>query len=246
MPMLLGVRFDAISRAKAGAKVGEWLETAGQRMIFTPNPEMLVKAQRDPYFKTVLNAGDLNVCDGRGTEFFLRLKGVERIPGTDFMLDVCAVAEREGESVYLLGSGRDEVVQKAAEELQRKFPKLKIAGFAKGPDIKEIPPDHFLFSASYSPQIVADILFVAFGMGKQEKWIYENLKNLPSVKVAMGVGGAFDYLSGAVPRAPRLMRAVGLEWLYRLFREPRRLGRIWNATVRFMCLVIEEKLYGRK
>ena len=85
-----------------------------------------------------------------------------------------------------------------------------------------------------------DILFVAFGMGKQEKWIYENLAKMPSVRIAMGVGGAFDYISGNVSRAPRLLRKFGLEWVYRLFKEPRRIGRIFNATIKFISYVFRK------
>ena len=79
-----------------------------------------------------------------------------------------------------------------------------------------------------------DILFVAFGMGKQEKWLYENIAQLPSVKIGMGVGGAFDFISGKVKRAPLLMRKIGLEWVYRLWQEPSRIFRIINATATFL------------
>ena len=88
---------------------------------------------------------------------------------------------------------------------------------------------------------LAAVLFVAFGMGKQEKWIYENIEKLPSVKIAMGVGGAFDYISGSVPRAPLLLRTLGLEWAYRLWKQPSRIGRIWNATAVFMWLFLTGK-----
>ena len=88
-----------------------------------------------------------------------------------------------------------------------------------------------------------DILFVAFGHGKQEKWIYENLKDLPGVKVAMGVGGAFDFVSGNKKRAPKWMRVIGLEWLYRLIHEPNNLGRIWKATVIFIYYFCCKKVH---
>ena len=86
-----------------------------------------------------------------------------------------------------------------------------------------------------------DIIFVAFGMGKQEKWIVENLPKIPSVKIAMGVGGSFDYLSGVIPRAPLFLRQIGLEWLYRLIRQPQRFWRIFNATFRFIYFFIKYK-----
>jgi N-acetylglucosaminyldiphosphoundecaprenol N-acetyl-beta-D-mannosaminyltransferase len=87
-----------------------------------------------------------------------------------------------------------------------------------------------------------DVLFVAFGMGKQEKWINENLRKLPSVKIVMGVGGAFDYISGVISRAPLFLRRIGLEWLYRLARQPSRIKRIFNATVVFAYFLIKNKI----
>src|SRR3989344_685836 len=276
--VVLGVRIDTFTKAETLKKVSEFLIGNGQHTIFTPNPEMLVKAQKDEYFKEVLNRGDLNLCDGFGLWVAMILEirywklkekkiisnikypiSFDRVPGTDFMLDVCRMAAEQGKSVYLLGSGNERVVQKTAERLRERFPGLKIAGGDKGPNIQEnkktIKQENTeeIFNLQSSifeglsvdkvenKKIVdvvnnskAEILFVAFGMGKQEKWIVENLNKLPSVKIAMGVGGAFDYISGKVKRAPLLMRRLGLEWMYRLFKQPQRAGRIFNATVRFI------------
>ena len=278
----MGVRVDKLPPAEALGKAREFLRTGGQHKIFTPNPEMLVKANKDEYFRQVLNAGDLNLCDGFG----LRLaSGAQRITGVDFMLELCKLAAERGSSVYLLGSGNDAVIRKTAEELNKQFPGLKIAGYNKGPEIREChcEEEHVRFAqcklrddAARPPrkrercgQAISlnqvrlnstgllcrpdqrvgtprndapvnkinaarpDILFVAFGMGKQEKWIHENLAKLPSVKIAMGVGGAFDYISGTVKRAPCWMRQIGLEWMYRLIKQPKRAGRIFNATIIF-------------
>ena len=282
---VLGVKIDTVSHTEALEKVAGFLSSQGQFKIFTPNPEMLVKAQKDEYFKKVLNSGDLNLCDGFGLWLALRLSfrpkrsgveksrldgrdsstrlgmTIERIAGVDFMLDICALAEKENKLVYLLGSRSDEVVKKTAENLQKQFPKLKIVGGDKGPAIKEnvelrMTNDESIDNVTIEQlnnesnlvihqqendriinqikQTEPSIVFVAFGMGKQEKWIYENISKLPSVKIAMGVGGAFDYLSGAVPRAPLLIRKIGLEWVYRLLRQPKRAGRVFNATIKFI------------
>lgn len=241
---ILGVRIDTLKKAEALLKVAEFLHGFEQKMIFTPNPEMLVDAQKDSYFKEILNAGDLNICDGFGIALFAKEK-VTRISGSDFMLDICALAEKENKSVYLLGSGFDSVVKKCREKLLEKFPDLKIVGVHKGPDIvgqdakmnqdqiDEIVHDIILSSP--------DILFVAFGHGKQEKWIYEFLPELPSIKIAMGVGGTFDFISGKIRRAPRILRSLGLEWLYRLVHEPRRIKRIYKAVVVFPFLLLKNK-----
>jgi N-acetylglucosaminyldiphosphoundecaprenol N-acetyl-beta-D-mannosaminyltransferase len=172
------------------------------------------------------------------------------------MLEICKIAEADNKSVYLLGSGSDEVVKRTEENLKQKFPNLKVVGWGSGPGIKEsnvsVQPFNnstgLIMDAGENVKILEDInqakpdiLFVAFGMGKQEKWIVENLKKIPGVKIAMGVGGAFDYISGSVKRAPLLLRKIGLEWLYRLVKQPRRVVRIWNATVKFLII-----FYGRK
>ncbi|MSU75549.1 MAG: glycosyltransferase [Candidatus Magasanikbacteria bacterium] len=307
MPIeVLGVKIDQITHNQALQKVADFLSSSDQHTIFTPNPEILVKAHKDEYFKKVLNSSSLNLCDGfglwlaarfvipseahadevsrsligeslsqptngQGSFAALRMTAkIERITGTDFMLDICRIAAEQNRGVYLLGSGSDEVVKKTADNLQKQFPNLKIVGSDRGPVIVEtemtngecVTPSSVLplngggdcrsVSFPLSPSLGErqregyaslvskinetrpDVLLVAFGMGKQEKWIYENLAKLPSVKIAMGVGGAFDYVSGAVPRAPRLMRKIGLEWVYRLLRQPRRAGRIFNATVKFL------------
>lgn len=257
----LGIKISEVSKEQARQKVAEFL-SGGQHTIFTPNPEMVVQAQKDSYFCEVLNAGDLNLCDGKGLQIFT---GIKRIPGVDFMLEICQLAAERGSSVYLLGSGSDEVVKKTAEELQKQFSGLKIAGYDKGPVISENfnchsrqsgnPADNCLDShldgndsavIEKINQAKPDILFVAFGSPKQEKWIYENLSKMPSVKIAMGVGGSFDFISGKVKRAPLFLRRLGLEWMYRLIQEPRRFGRIFNATVKFCYLVIKNHIYEKK
>ncbi len=273
---ILGVRVSALSKELALKIVNNYLKSNYQYSIFTPNPEMVVKAQRDEYFCKILNFGSLNLCDGFGLWLAIKLKKkkekrkimTERIAGVDFMLDLCALAEQENKSIYLLGSGSDEVIKKTAENLQKQFPKLKIVGYNSGPEILEAEnglvchsrengnPEHrqkldSLFQGNdklveYIQAVKPSILFVAFGMGKQEKWIYENLAKMPSVRIAMGVGGAFDYISGLIPRAPLLLRKIGLEWVYRLWKQPRRIGRIFNATVKFVVSYVRSRTTKRK
>lgn len=237
---ILGIKISEATKEQALQKVAEFLNSSGQHTVFTPNPEIVVKAQKDEYFKKVLNSGDLNLCDGMGLQIFTKIK---RIPGVDFMINICQLAAEQGRGVYLLGAGNDEVVGKTFEELNKKFPSLHISGYNKGPELDESLMQKFdgpIFEQIN--QSGAEVLFVAFGMGKQEKWIYENLNKIPNVKIAMGVGGSFDFISGKVKRAPLFLRQIGLEWMYRLIQQPSRIGRILNATLRFTWLVLFNKI----
>ena len=207
---ILGVRVDTVDKSSALAKVADFLSSGEGHMIFTPNPEMLVDAQKDSYFKEILNKGDLNICDGKGIALFAK-DSLERIPGVDFMVDICRLAARENKSVYLLGSGFEYVVKECKNKLLEKFPSLKIVGLHPGLKIT----DGFKFDSDENDVIIddiilsaPDILFVAFGHRKQEKWIYGFLPELPSVRVAMGVGGSFDFISGKIKRAPGVFRRL--------------------------------------
>ncbi len=240
---ILGVRVDTVDKSSALSKVADFLASGEGHMIFTPNPEMLVDTQKDSYFKDVLNAGDLNLCDGKGIAFVSKEK-IERITGVDFMVDICELAAEKNKSVYLLGSGSSEVLKECKKNLLVKFPTLKIVGLHPGIQIS----NDFKFDTEKNDAVIddiilsaPDILFVAFGHKKQEKWIYGFLPELPSVRVAMGIGGSFDFISGKAKRAPAIFRRFGLEWLYRLVREPRRIKRIWKATVVFLFYFYKNK-----
>lgn len=236
---ILGIRIDSISKKEALGKIQAFL-TYGQHSIFTPNPEMLVAAHKDDHFRGVLNAGSLNICDGSGIQFFLQ-KPIERIPGVDFMADICKLAEREGKSIYLLGAGKTGGPDLAVKRLKEQFPDIHIAGFHSGPSITSIEEGIMQFESKEENRAIVekirraapDILFVAFGHKKQEEWIAGFLESLPSVRIAMGVGGAFDFIAGVSNRAPQWMRTRGIEWVYRLILEPKRIGRIWNAIIVF-------------
>jgi len=232
----LGIKIDNITLEEARLKVRDFLVLPGQFKIFTPNPEMVVKAHSDQYFRQTLNSGDLNICDGFGLSLF---SGAKRITGVDFMLEICQIAETTGKSIFLMGTKNEQILLKAKENLLARFPRLNIVGIDTGPmlfNYHSAENEDFHDVVSKINQSGANIIFVAFGMGKQEQWITENLAKLPTVKIAMGVGGALDYISGTVPRAPLFLRKIGLEWLYRLIRQPQRFWRIFNATFKFILL----------
>ena len=245
MLSVLGIKISDINQKKALEKVNFFLDSEKQFKIFTPNPEMVVAAQKDKYLREVINTGELNICDGKGIQLVLKNK-VERITGVDFMLDVCKIASEKSKSVYLLGSKSRKVVQDCANNIKKKYPNISIVGMDEGLNILEYKQK---LEIENNEEIIkkinnskTDILFVAFGHSKQEKWIYQNLNKMPSVRIVMGVGGAFDFISGNVKRAPKWVRAVGMEWLFRLIRQPRRFLRIFRATFVFLYLYYRNSL----
>ncbi len=235
---ILGAKIDNFNKTDVLKKIDEFLSGGLGHYIVTANPEMIVAAQKDEEFLKILNKAELTVPDGFGLILaarYLRQPLPERIAGVDLMLDVCRIAEQKNYSVYFLG-GEEGISKRAAEKIVKNFPRLRVAGAESGGIISDQQ------STVDNQQINSakpDILFVALGAGKQEKWIAKNLQNLPSIKIAMGVGGAFDFISGKIKRAPRWIRKIGFEWLWRLFMQPWRLKRIFTATIKFSWLIIK-------
>ncbi len=210
--------------------------------IITPNPEIITFAHHHPDFKTILNRANLALNDGIGVVFASKILGVTlkaRVTGTDMVESICREVSKKPITVGFLG-GRPGVAEKTAECLMRKYPGLKVRFAAsEWPDDGLRSTDYRLQSAVDRRQFAVDILFVAYGFPKQEEWMHEHIDRVP-VKVMMGVGGAFDYISGMVPRAPYFVRMAGLEWLFRLIIEPWRIKR-QLALFEFIWLVIKEK-----
>lgn len=199
--------------------------------IVTPNPEMVVYATKHKQFRALLNKADIALCDGVGLTLAGRLVArpfKERITGVDFMKNLCEKIAKKPVTVGFLG-GRAKVAEDTAKCLREIYPSLKVVYTASE------------FDRSTFPKEGVDILFVAFGFPKQEEWVSTYFDTV-SVKIAMGVGGSFDYISGRVSRAPLVIRSVGLEWLYRLVRQPWRLKR-QLALLTFMRLVFQDMLH---
>jgi len=197
--------------------------------IVTPNPEILVIADKDPKYKSILNRAKLALPDGIGVMVGAQIEGkrlTQRIHGVDLMENLCKEASNQPITVGFLGAGPS-VAEQTAECLKKRYPRLKVGLVAS--EWSEALKDKKI-----------DILFVAFGSPKQEIWIAENLKTLPA-KVVVGVGGAFDFVSGKVPRAPKVLRSLGLEWLFRLIIQPWRIKR-QLSLIEFVVLILKEKL----
>ncbi|MBI4281517.1 WecB/TagA/CpsF family glycosyltransferase [Candidatus Uhrbacteria bacterium] len=248
---LLGVTIDSISRVEAQQKLSGFFNDARQHTIVTPNPEFLLLAWSDEEFRGILNSADLALPDGVGLLFAARVFGVsirERITGVAFIHAVCEEAAREGKTIFFLGGGEG-VAGHAAEELQKRYANLVVVGAESGGVIERIAKGEWRYSDEKIfdtiRQAKPDVLFVALGQGKQEKWIADHCASLPSVKIAMGVGGALDYIAGAASWAPAWVRGAGLEWLWRLAHEPKRWRRIFNAVIVFPFVVLYERFFGK-
>lgn len=245
---ILGVKIDNLSLQEILEKASQFLTSKNQYYIITPNPEFLVAAQKDKNFQEILNYADIAIADGVGLIYAAKFLGqrLQRVTGVDLMWCLCELAEQNKYSVYLLGSAGG-IAEKATEILKENFSNLKIVGAESGGEVsedgKEMADSKIIDKINRAKP---KILFVAFGAGKQEKWIFHHLDKLSSVKIAMGVGGALDYISGQVARAPEVIRNLGLEWLYRLFTEPRRWKRIFKAVIVFPLLVLKQKLTIKK
>lgn len=242
---ILGVKIDNLSLQEVLEKVKLFLASKNQHFIVTPNPEFLVAAKKDQNFKEILNFADLACADGVGLIKAAKFLGkrLQRTTGVDLVWAISELAEQVGFSVYFLGAG-EMIAAQAGENLHQQFPKLKIVGAESGGLIID-PKQDDLDLLNRINDARPKILIAAFGQIKQEKWIFYHLDQLPSVKLAIGVGGALDYISGTAKRAPKFIRRMGIEWLYRLIWEPWRWKRIMNAVIVFPILVLFSKIKKR-
>ncbi len=202
-------------------------------IIFTPNPEMISAANREEGLKNMLNQAQISLPDGMGVVIAGKLMGKPiqaRIAGVDFVKKLCENISKEPVKTGFLG-GLPGVAKEAAECLQKKYPKLAVGYASDAYDkVKMIHSD-------------IDILFVAYGFPKQEQWILEHINKIPAT-VVMGVGGAFDFISGRVVRAPKIVGNFGLEWLFRLIIQPWRVKRQLQL-LHFGGLILREALSSR-
>lgn len=211
--------------------------------VVTPNPEIIVLASKDSEFRHILNNAKIASNDGIGISIAAWILGqplVSRVTGVDL---VKSLSERITDCPITVGflGARPGVAERTSLCLREKYPKLKVAfigeEWEKG---KVILGEKYLNAKISNNTSTIDILFVAFGFPKQEFWMANNINKIP-VKIMIGVGGSFDYISGKVFRAPGWVSAIGLEWLFRLFIEPWRIKR-QMALIEFVWLVIKEKL----
>lgn len=242
---VLGLRIDATDVDEAAKRVAGWARERRGGMVCAANVHMVMEAYDDAAFQGIVNAADLIVADGRPLVWASQLlgrRGVRHVRGLDITLRLCGLATQERLAVAFYG-GAPEVTGLLKERLNRSYPRLEVVGVWS-------PPFRSLTAAEDAAAVAAietagtQLLFVGLGCPKQEKWMAAHRERLSCAMV--GVGAVFDMLAGRQSVAPRWMQRAGLEWAYRLAREPRRLWRRYaRHNVRFMALFALQLLRTR-
>jgi len=231
---ILGTRIDNLTKKETIHKVNVFLESDTLHHIVTVNPEIILKSQRDAMYRKILNNSSLNVADGVGITFAFWRHGnrlQSRYTGIALMWDMLYIANEKKLNVFLVAN-KDGLSswQETRDAILKVYPQLCIDG--KNIDLYD----------DVLPSVHGQLLFFNLGAPQQELLISAlNDSHNASTRIAMGVGGAFDYITGHVVRAPKFMRSIGFEWLYRLFKQPSRVKRIFYAVVIFPILVLINK-----
>lgn len=257
---ILGVGVDHLTMEEAVARIADFIKTGRPHQVVTANPEMVMDSRRDQELALILREADLVTADGVGIVWAARQLGgppekpadrtsdrtpvkpdkpLERITGVELTDALLRLAAGAGYHIYLLG-GAEGVAAEAARRVTASYPGLKVAGVHHG----YFRPDEEPAVVREIFQLQPEILLVGLGSPRQEKWIRHHLHEL-GVPVCIGVGGTLDILAGTSRRAPVWMQHSGLEWLYRLLRQPSRFGRML-AIPRFMAAVLAEKPRRRR
>lgn len=239
-----GLVIHGLNRLEIAKKIDEYDEQEKRLWIVTANPEILLEAKRDAGYWQALHGADFRTVDGFGLQMagWLNDASPARLSGVELAEMIFARADKKKQKVALLG-GQEGAADKSAWLMRSKFPNLKISAFQGGQVDDNGMGDHAAETALHNLQSEApEVLFVAYGHPKQEKWIAKNLNNLPSLKIIMGIGGTFDFWSGKIKRAPSFLQKLGLEWLWRLYQEPHRWRRIINAVLIFPLVIVKEYL----
>ena len=237
---LLGVKIHRITMAQTLEAVRAFIESGKPHMIVTADASMIAMARKDDDLREIVNSADLVTPDGSGLLWGAKTLGtplVERVSGVDISREMCRMSGEMGFSIFFLGS-EPGVAMAAAENLQKEFPDMLVAG-----------THHGYFKADEDSEIVrmvresgAGVLLAGMGIPRQEKWIRKYLAEL-SVSVAMGVGGSMDVFSGKVKRAPVWMQNHGLEWIYRLCQDPSKIKKV-AILPKFVLMVYRSKVLG--
>jgi len=257
---ILSIPLNKLTRKEASEKFVNFCNGKKQVFTSTPNAEIILEAQKNEKLKKYLQECELNMADSVSLlwasmvqkfnwSYFRAILELlflpfrkhswnkilpEQVCGSDVFYDICKEAENKNKSIFLLGASEG-VAEKTKNIIQKKYPKLKIVGAIAGSPLEK--DDELMIDEINKSK--PDILFLAYGCPKQEMWIYRNLKKCTSVYVACGIGGTFDFVIGKIKRAPKIIRSLGFEWLWRLIQEPKRFKRIFRAVFVFPYIFLK-------
>ena len=236
----MGVGFDDLTKAEFIRRAETMLDNAERGYVVTPNAEIVYEAVQDESFRDLLNGAALVLPDGAGVVLGAKILGTpirEKVAGIEFGEEICRMLADRGSRLYLLG-GKPGVAEQAGEKLTKKNPGLVICGTADGyfQDEKAV--------IARINEARPDVLFVCLGAPKQEKFMKAHFDDL-NATLMLGLGGSLDGYAGNVQRAPKWMIACSLEWLYRLVKEPKRLGRMMRLP-KFVMICFKEKIRRKK
>jgi N-acetylglucosaminyldiphosphoundecaprenol N-acetyl-beta-D-mannosaminyltransferase len=241
---VLGVWIDAVDQRRAQEAIEGWIARRQRGYVCVSNVHSVMEARRDASLRAVFNGAGLAVPDGMPLVWVGRLRGcrdVRRVYGPDLTLQLCERAARGAYACYFYGGGPG-VAERLAETLSRRFPGLRVVG-AEAPPFRPLTPEEDEEAVRRINAASPDVVFVGLGCPKQERWMAEHRERLQA-PVLLGVGAAFDFHTGRVPQAPRWMMGAGLEWLFRLLQEPRRLWRRYLVYNPLFVLHLTLELLG--
>lgn len=218
---VLGVLFDQVTMDEALDRAEELMSFGVGHYVVTPNPEFIQMAKRDAQFRRLLNEADLAVADGIGVIYAAKILGRplrEKVTGIGLAAGLCERLAKKGGKLFLLGA-KPGVAEQAGENLRASYPGLTVCGVHDGYFQDDTPVVEQIRRSE------ADVVFVCLGAPKQEEWMARNGAEC-GAKLLLGLGGSLDVLAGQVKRAPESWQKLGLEWLYRLIKQPARIGRM--------------------
>ncbi|MBT6069172.1 WecB/TagA/CpsF family glycosyltransferase [Candidatus Peregrinibacteria bacterium] len=248
---ILGTRINAVTfdeTIKLAVSILEdktMSEPQKKHYFTTPNPEILLKANKDNSYKEILNGSSLNIPDGTGlifASYFLKLIGKSntalrhRVTGSDLTIELIKKSKEHGYGIFLLGASKES--NKLTTEFALKTGAKVVGNYTGKPNDP--------LCAELIKKSKADLVLIAFGAPAQEFCAVRYLEECPDLKLAIGIGGSFDFIAGTRQRAPHLFQKLGIEWLYRLIQEPRRIKRIINAVIIFPALVLIKSFSSSK
>lgn len=236
---VLGVAFDNVTLDEAVDRALAMLKEDGPHMVATPNPEIVQRAGKDREFAGILSQADLVIPDGVGVVYAAKILGRPlkgRVPGIDFASALMGRIAGTGKRLFLLGAAPG-VAEQAAANLRAKYPGLEICGARDGFFKEDGPVVDAIREAR------ADVVFVCLGFPKQEKWIAAH-GEAAGARLYAGLGGSLDVFAGKAERAPEGFQRLGLEWLYRLMKEPSRIGRMAKLPL-FLVSAAGARLRGK-